>query len=342
MKKIKNSYKKSGVDISLANKLVKHISNLSRKDVQKTKKTFDKEIIGGFGSLFDISKINIADPVIVACTDGVGTKIDLANKFKKFDTIGIDLVAMCVNDLIVQGARPLFFLDYIAVGKLDLKKTKKILKGIFKGCKISDCKLIGGETAEMPGIYSNDKFDLAGFSVGIVSKKRILSKKNVRNDNIVLAIPSNGIHSNGYSLVRSILKKNKISNNLKREIIKPTKIYCKEILNLTKNNLINASAHITGGGLVENLLRSIPDNLSLNIDLAKIKTTKIFKWLKNKNISDEEMLKTFNCGVGFCIIVPKKNINKIKRFFSKQFMPYEIGRISKEKKRINISNSIRW
>ena len=342
MKKIKNSYKKSGVDISLANKLVKHISNLSRKDVQKTKKTFDKEIIGGFGSLFDISKINIADPVIVACTDGVGTKIDLANKFKKFDTIGIDLVAMCVNDLIVQGARPLFFLDYIAVGKLDLKKTKKILKGIFKGCKISDCKLIGGETAEMPGIYSKDKFDLAGFSVGIVSKKKILNKRNVNNGDVVLGIPSNGIHSNGYSLVRSILKNNKISNNLKREIIKPTKIYCKEILNLTKNNLINASAHITGGGLVENLLRSIPDNLSLNIDLAKIKTTKIFKWLKNKNISDEEMLKTFNCGVGFCIIVPKKNINKIKRFFSKQFMPYEIGRISKEKKRINISNSIRW
>ena len=172
MKKIKNSYKKSGVDISLANKLVKHISNLSRKDVKKTKKSFDKEIIGGFGSLFDISKINIPDPVIVACTDGVGTKIDIANKLKKFDTIGIDLVAMCVNDLIVQGAKPLFFLDYIAVGKLNLKKTKKILKGIFKGCKISNCKLIGGETAEMPGIYSKDKFDLAGFSVGIVSKKK--------------------------------------------------------------------------------------------------------------------------------------------------------------------------
>jgi len=342
MKKIKNSYKKSGVDISLANKLVKHISNLSRKDVKKTKKSFDKEIIGGFGSLFDISKINIPDPVIVACTDGVGTKIDIANKLKKFDTIGIDLVAMCVNDLIVQGAKPLFFLDYIAVGKLNLKKTKKILKGIFKGCKISNCKLIGGETAEMPGIYSKDKFDLAGFSVGIVSKKKILSKKNVRNENIILAIPSNGIHSNGYSLVRSILKKNKISNNLKKEIIKPTKIYCKEILNLAKKNLINASANITGGGLVENLLRSIPDNLSLNIDLSKIKITKIFKWLKNKNISDQEMMKTFNCGIGFCIIVPKKNVNKIKKFFSKKFKPYEIGHISKSKKRINISNSIRW
>ena len=177
MKKIKNSYKKSGVNISLANKLVKHISNVSKKNVKKTNNSLEKDVIGGFGSLFDISKIKIKDPVIVSCTDGVGTKINLANKFKKFDTIGIDLVAMCVNDLIVQGAKPLFFLDYIAVGKLDLKKTKKILKGIFQGCRISDCKLIGGETAEMPGIYSKDKFDLAGFSVGIVSKKKILSKK---------------------------------------------------------------------------------------------------------------------------------------------------------------------
>ena len=171
MKKIKNSYKKSGVNISLANKLVKHISRLSKKDVKKTDGHSKNEIIGGFGSLFDISKIKIKDPVIVSCTDGVGTKIDLANKFKKFDTIGIDLVAMCVNDLIVQGAKPLFFLDYIAVGKLNLNKTKKIIKGIFKGCELSDCKLIGGETVEMPGVYSKDKFDLAGFSVGLFQKK---------------------------------------------------------------------------------------------------------------------------------------------------------------------------
>ena len=342
MKKIKNSYKKSGVDISLANKLVKHISILSKKDVKKTKNSFDREVIGGFGSLFDISKIKIKDPVIVSCTDGVGTKVDLANKFKKFDTIGIDLVAMCVNDLIVQGAKPLFFLDYIAVGKLDLKKTKNILKGIFKGCKISDCKLIGGETAEMPGVYSKDKFDLAGFSVGIVSKKKILNKKNVKEKNVILAVPSNGIHSNGYSLVRSILKKNKISNSLKNEIIKPTKIYSKEVLKLARNNLINASAHITGGGLVENLLRSIPEELTLNIDLSKIKVTKIFKWLKSKNVSDQEMLKTFNCGVGFCLIVSKNKISKIKRIFNKQFKPYEIGYVSRENKRYNLFNSVRW
>jgi len=342
MKKIKNSYKKSGVNISLANKLVKHISNLSKKDVKKTKNSFNSELIGGFGSLFDISKIKIKDPVIVSCTDGVGTKIDLANRYKKFDTIGIDLVAMCINDLIVQGAKPLFFLDYIAVGKLDLNKTKKLLKGIFKGCKLSECKLIGGETAEMPGIYSKNKFDLAGFSVGIVSKKKILSKLNVKNNNIILAIPSNGLHSNGYSLVRSILKTNKISNKLKKKIIKPTKIYSKEILKLADKNLINASAHITGGGLIENLLRSVPENLTLNIDLSKIKTTMIFKWLKSKNISDQEMLRTFNCGVGFCVIVSKKNISKIKKVFSKQFKPYEIGFISKNKKRIKLLNSVKW
>ena len=342
MKKINNSYKKSGVDISLANKLVKHITKISKKDVRK-KAGFNKnDIIGGFGSLFDISNLKIKDPVIVSCTDGVGTKIEIANKFKKFDTIGIDLVAMCVNDLIVQGAKPLFFLDYIAVGKLNLKKIKKILKGIFKGCEISRCKLIGGETAEMPGVYSRDKFDLAGFSVGIVSKKKILDKKNVKRGDIVLAIPSTGIHSNGYSLVRSILNKNKIPEDLKNDILKPTRIYSNEILRLSDRNLLNAAAHITGGGLIENLLRSVPENLTLNVDLSKIKTTKIFKWLKSKNISNKEMMQTFNCGVGFCVIAPKKNILKIKKIFSKRFEPYEIGVISKENKNLKLFNSLKW
>ena len=193
----------------------------------------------------------------------------------------------------------------------------------------------------MPGIYSKDKFDLAGFSVGIISKK-ILDKNNVKKNDIILAIPSDGIHSNGYSLVRSILKKNKISNKLKKDILKPTKIYSKEILKLTDRNLIKAAAHITGGGLVENLLRSTPEDLSLNIDLSKIKITNIFKWLKSKNISDHEMIRTFNCGVGFCIIVNKKNILKIKKFFSNKFKPYEIGYISKNTKRINLSNSLKW
>ena len=342
MKKIQNSYKKSGVNISIANKFVNHIAKISKKNVKKTDKSFNADNIGAFGSAFDISNIKIKDPVIVSCTDGVGTKIDLANKFNKFDTIGIDLVAMCVNDLIVQGAKPLFFLDYIAVGKLNLNKTKNILKGILKGCKISNCNLIGGETAEMPGIYSKDKFDLAGFSVGIVSKRKILNKKNVKKDNLILAIPSSGIHSNGYSLVRAILKKNKITKKIKNELLKPTKIYTKEILQLVDRNLINAGAHITGGGLIENITRSVPNNLSINIDLSKIKIKKIFKWLKSKNLSDLEMLKTFNCGVGFCIIINKKNINKVKKYFTKDYMPYEIGYVSENVKKLNLYNSIKW
>ena len=287
-----------------------------------------------------MSNYKIKDPVIVSCTDGVGTKIELANKFKKFNTIGIDLVAMCVNDLIVQGAKPLFFLDYIAVGKLDLKKTKQIIKGIFYGCKLSNCELVGGETAEMPDVYSKEKFDIAGFSVGIVSKK-ILDKSKVRAGNIIMAIPSNGLHSNGFSLVRSILKKNKIPKNLKKELLKPTKIYCNEILKLTNKGFVNSAAHITGGGLIENLLRSIPRNLSLNLDLQKIKVPKIFSWLKSKNISDYEMMNTFNCGIGFCIIV-KKNISKINKIFKKDFKPYKIGYVSKEKNKVNLINSIRW
>jgi len=342
MKNTQNSYHKSGVNISKANKLVQHIAKISKKNVKKTSNTFANDNIGAFGSIFDISNIKIKDPVIVSCTDGVGTKIDLANKFKKFDTIGIDLVAMCVNDLIVQGAKPLFFLDYIAVGKLNLSKTKKILKGILKGCKISSCKLIGGETAEMPGIYDNDKFDLAGFSVGIVSKKKILNKKNVKKNNLIVAIPSNGIHSNGYSLVRAILKKNKIPKNLKNELMRPTKIYTQEVLKLVNKNLINAASHITGGGLIENITRSIPNNLNANIDLSKIRTKKIFSWLKSKNISDYEMLKTFNCGVGFCLIIERKNLNKIKKYFTKDYRPYEIGYTSKGSKKLNLYNSIIW
>jgi phosphoribosylformylglycinamidine cyclo-ligase len=338
MQKTKNTYKKSGVNINLADRFIKYVAKVSKKKG----KYLNKDNIGAFGSTFDISKIKIKDPLIVSSTDGVGTKLDLANRFSKFDTIGIDLVAMCVNDLIVQGARPLFFLDYIAVGKLKLNKMKKILDGIVKGCDISLCSLVGGETAEMPGIYNNEKFDLAGFSVGIVSKKKLLHKKKVVSGNIVLAIPSSGVHSNGYSLIRSILKNKKITNKLKKDLLIPTKIYTKEILNLTKNNLINCAAHITGGGLINNIARSVPDKLCLNIDLSKIKSKNIFKWIKSNNISDQEMLKTFNCGVGFCLITKKQNIKKIKKYFSKEYMPYEIGYISKDKKKINVYNKVKW
>jgi len=342
MQKTKNTYKKSGVNINLADRFVEHISEISKKNVKKKNKYLNKDNIGAFGSTFDISKIKIKDPLIVSSTDGVGTKIDLANQFNKFDTIGIDLVAMCVNDLIVQGAKPLFFLDYMAVGKIKFNKLKKILNGIVKGCDISDCSLIGGETAEMPGIYDKDKFDLAGFSVGIVSKKKLLNKKNVQDGDVILAIPSSGVHSNGYSLVRTILKNKKITKEIKKQLLTPTKIYTKEVLGLAKNNLLHSAAHITGGGLVDNLIRSVPDNLCLNLDLAKIKIKKIFKWIKKNNISDQEMLKTFNCGVGFCLIVKKNNLNKIKKYFSKEYMPYEIGFISKNKKKLNIYNKIKW
>ena len=342
MQKTKNTYKKSGVNINLADRFVEHIAKISKKNVKKKSKYLNKDNIGAFGSTFDISKIKIKDPVIVSSTDGVGTKIDLANRFNKFDTIGIDLVAMCVNDLIVQGAKPLFFLDYIAVGKIELNKLKKIVNGIVEGCNTSDCSLIGGETAEMPGIYDKNKFDLAGFSVGIVSKKKLLHKRNVQNLDIIMAVPSSGIHSNGYSLVRSIIKNKKINKKIRNQLLTPTKIYTKEILNLTKNNLLHSAAHITGGGLVDNLSRSIPKHLSLNLDLSKIKTKSIFKWIKTNNISDQEMLKTFNCGVGFCLITKKKNINKIKKYFSKEYKPYEIGFISKNKNKLNIYNRIKW
>jgi len=342
MQKTKNTYKKSGVNINLADRFVEYIGKISKKKAKKNSKYLNKDNIGAFGSIFDISKIKIKDPVIVSSTDGVGTKIELANKFNKFNTIGIDLVAMCVNDLIVQGAKPLFFLDYIAVGKIKFNKLKQILNGIVAGCDISNCSLVGGETAEMPGIYDNNKFDLAGFSVGIVSKKKLLHKKKVQNGDIILAVPSSGVHSNGYSLIRSIIKNKKITKEIKQQLLNPTKIYTKEILNLTKNNLLHSAAHITGGGLVDNLTRSVPDHLTLNLDLAKIKTKNIFKWIKSHNISDREMLKTFNCGVGFCLIVKKINVNKIKKYFSREYIPYEIGFISKNKNKINIYNKIIW
>ena len=278
--------------------------------------------------MFDLKAYNCKNPVLVSATDGVGTKLEIANRLNKFDTIGIDLVAMCVNDLIVQGAKPLFFLDYIAIGKVKKNKYKNILKGIFKGCKISNCYLSGGETAEMPGIYDNDKFDLAGFSVGIVDKKKILDGKKIKNDDLILAIPSSGMHSNGFSLVRYILRINSINNRkILKKLLTPTKIYVNEVLKLHSKNLINGCCNITGGGIIENLPRILPKNKAAKINLDKIKTLKIFKFLKNNKISDFEMLKTFNCGVGFCLIINKKNLEKVKNIFSRKFKPYPIGKI---------------
>jgi phosphoribosylformylglycinamidine cyclo-ligase len=341
MNKKKFTYEKSGVNINSADKFVKFISLISSE--KKGKKKFNN--IGGFGSITSIPK-NLKNPKIVACTDGVGTKIEIANILNKYDTIGIDLVAMSVNDLIVQGAKPLFFLDYISINRINLKKLKSILKGIIKGCKISNCELVGGETAEMPGTYEKGKFDIAGFAVGLVEEKKILAKKDIKKNDLVLAIPSSGIHSNGYSLVRHVLDKKKInlknSSFLKKELLRPTKIYVQEILDLIKNNLLNGCSNITGGGLADNIKRVIPDGLVADIDLNKIKTKTIFKWLKQNNIEDKEMLKTFNCGVGFCLIINPKNLNKIMKFFTKEFKPYVIGKIIKGKNKVKLNGKIDW
>ena len=341
MKKSKFTYLKSGVNIGAADNFVKFISNISSKN--KGNKKFKN--IGGFGSITNIPR-NYKRPKIVASTDGVGTKIEIANILKKYDTIGIDLVAMCVNDLIVQGAKPLIFLDYISINKIDLKKLKSIIKGIRTGCKISDCELVGGETAEMPGTYEKGKLDIAGFSVGIVDEKKILHNKKIKKKDLILAIPSSGIHSNGYSLVRHVIFKKKINIKknkfLKKELLKPTKIYVKEVLNLIKNNLISGCANITGGGIKDNIKRIMPDNLVANINLNKIKTKKIFNWLKKSNINDKEMLRTFNCGVGFCLIIKPKNLKKVKKFFKKDYEPYLIGKVISGKNKVKLNEKINW
>ena len=341
MNKKNVTYKKSGVNIAAADKFVKFISLLNTKD--KGKKKFTN--IGGFGSITSIPK-NLKKPKIVACTDGVGTKLEIANMLNKFDTIGIDLVAMSVNDLIVQGAKPLIFLDYISINKIIIPKLNSIIKGIYKGCKISNCELVGGETAEMPGTYEKNKFDIAGFAVGLVDEKKILKKNKIKENDLVLAIPSSGLHSNGYSLVRYILKKKRIdlrrNNKLKKDLLKPTKIYVNEILKLNDKGLINGCANITGGGLVDNLKRIIPNNLNVQIDLCKIVTHEIFKWIKKNNVSNKEMLKTFNCGVGFCIVINPRNLEKVKKFFTKEYKPYVIGAVTKGLNKIKLYGNINW
>ncbi|MDB3887273.1 phosphoribosylformylglycinamidine cyclo-ligase [Candidatus Pelagibacter sp.] len=341
MNKKKFTYKKSGVDIKAADNFVNFISTVSSK--KKGKKKFSN--IGGFGSISDIPN-HIKQPKIVACTDGVGTKIEIANTLNKFDTIGIDLVAMSVNDLIVQGAKPLLFLDYISINKIDLTKLKSIIKGIVNGCKQSMCELVGGETAEMPGTYEKGKFDIAGFAVGVVGKNKILLKNKIKKNDLVLAIPSSGLHSNGFSLVRYLLNKKKINikedSFLKSELLKPTKIYVKEVLKLIDKNLINGCANITGGGLADNIKRVIPDNLVAEINLNQVKALKIFKWLNKNGISDNEMLKTFNCGVGFCLIINPNKYENIKKHFTKKFKPYIIGKISTGKNKVKLNGSVNW
>ncbi len=335
------TYAKSGVNIRSADKFVKYISKITSKH-NKIKK---QKNIGNFGSITKIPT-NLKKVHIVASTDGVGTKIEIANELNKFDTIGIDLVAMSVNDILVQGGKPFIFLDYISINKIVQKKLKDILKGIQYGCKISNCELVGGETAEMPGTYSKGKFDIAGFCIGLVEKNKILDKRNIKKNDLILAIPSSGLHSNGFSLVRYVLKKNKINykknKNLKKWLLEPTKIYVKELSKLINLKLINGCAHITGGGIKDNLERIMPDNVCAKIDLKKIKIKKVFSWLKKNNISENEMLKTFNCGVGFILIVKKRNLNNIKKYFKKQYKPYVIGKIINGSQKVLLDGKINW
>ena len=336
----KLTYSKSGVNIPKADSFVKFISSLTRK----SSKSGDFKNIGGFGAVSTIPK-KYKEPHIVTSTDGVGTKIEIANDLNKFDTIGIDLVAMCVNDLLVQGAKPYLFLDYISVSKINLSKLKNLVRGIINGCNIAGCKLVGGETAEMPGTYSRGKFDIAGFAVGLVEKKKILHNK-IKNNDLILAVPSNGLHSNGFSLVRYVIRKKRINLKtnqfLKKELIRPTKIYVKELSIINEKNLINGCANVTGGGLADNLKRIIPKNLCADIKLNNIKTLKIFKWLHKMGIGEEEMLKTFNCGVGFCLVINPKNFNKVIKYFGRNFKPYVIGKIVKNSKKVKLSGKISW
>lgn len=293
------SYKDAGVDIEAGNALVDRIKPLAKAT---TRLGVDSEL-GGFGALFDLTKLNYKQPVLVSCTDGVGTKLKIAIDSGIHDTVGIDLVAMCVNDLIVQGAEPLFFLDYFATGKLSVDHGAAVIAGIAEGCKQSGCALIGGETAEMPGMYADGDYDLAGFSVGVVEKDEVLPR-NVQAGDVLLGLASSGIHSNGFSLVR------KLELDVPaEELLIPTKIYVKELLPLIKRGLINGLVHITGGGLTEN----IPRICGARINLSAWEMPEIFKKMQAKgNITQAEMLKTFNCGIGMVVIANRANADVIK------------------------------
>jgi len=305
------SYKDAGVDIDAGNAFVEAIK-------PAVKSTFDSNVIGGIGSFAGAYALpgGYKEPVMLAATDGVGTKLKLAIESKKLDTVGIDLVAMCVNDLICNFGTPLFFLDYYATGKLKVEDAKAVVEGIAEGCRQSECALIGGETAEMPGMYSEEDFDLAGFSVGIAEKSEMNRLEYVKEGDILIALPSSGIHSNGFSLVRKLLFE-KLGMKFEDEfngkplidtLLTPTRIYVKTFKTLKSR--INALAHITGGGLVENLPRVLPENMHAVIDTSKIKVLPIFE-LIGKHVEKEEMFRTFNMGVGMVLVVSPENVDNI-------------------------------
>ncbi len=301
------NYKDAGVDIVAGNALVERIKPIAAR----TRIPGVMAGLGGFGSLFELPLNKYKNPVLVSGTDGVGTKLKLAIDSGIHNTVGIDLVAMCVNDIIVQGAEPLFFLDYFATGKLDVNIAAAVIEGIGKGCELAGAALVGGETAEMPNMYADGDYDLAGFCVGIVEKSDMLDGSKVSAGDKLIGLASSGAHSNGYSLIRKIIERNQSSldepfdgKTLGETLLAPTRIYVKSLLTLIKQIPVHALAHITGGGLTENLPRVIPDNLNAKIDLKSWQFPAIFDWLQsNGNVSQADMLITFNCGVGMVICV---------------------------------------
>ena len=331
------SYRDAGVDIDAGNRLV----DLIKPFVRATRRPGADAEIGGFGGVCDLKALGMRDPLLVASNDGVGTKVKLAIDANRHETIGIDLVAMCVNDLVVQGAEPLFFLDYFATGKLDPQHAASVVKGIAKGCEEAGCALIGGETAEMPGLYSAGDYDLAGFAVGAVEREDLLPRPDVKAGDILLGLPSSGVHSNGFSLVRRIVERSGVkldakapfdgARTLGEALLTPTRIYVKQVLAAIRATPgIKALAHITGGGFVDNIPRVLPDNTAAQVDLAKIPVPPVFKWLaKEGGVSELEMLRTFNCGIGLILAVDPAKANDGEAALRKQGeQPVRIGTIA--------------
>lgn len=315
---LSNAYKRAGVDIEAGYESVARM----RKHVSRTQRPEVIGPLGGFGGLFDLSALSIQEPVLVSGTDGVGTKLLLAIMMNKHDTIGIDCVAMCVNDIIAQGAEPLYFLDYIACGKADPIKIEAIVKGIADGCEQAGCALIGGETAEMPGMYAIDEYDLAGFTVGAVEKSRLIDGSFVREGDVLIGLPSSGMHSNGYSLVRKILLDEssmkldqfieELDCTLGEELLRPTKIYVKPVIELLKTDSVHGIAHITGGGFIENIPRMLPDGFGVKIKTGSWEVNPIFSLLKSKgSLREEEMFAVFNMGIGMVLAVEAKKADEL-------------------------------
>ncbi len=316
----RSAYAEAGVDIDAGNALVEAIKPLAKA----TARAGTEAGLGGFGALFDLKAAGYRDPVLVSTTDGVGTKLKIAIETGLHDTIGIDLVAMSVNDLIVQGAEPLLFLDYFACGKLDVDAARRVVAGIAEGCKRAGCSLIGGETAEMPGMYAAGDYDLAGFAVGAVERDAILPRSDIAPGDVVLGLASSGVHSNGFSLARKIAAREKLdwsspapfdpSRTLGQALLEPTRIYVKPALKAVKAGLIKAMAHITGGGLLENIPRVLPDGLGVRLEANSWQAPPVFRWLAQAgNIDPQEMARTFNCGIGLILITSPDKADETSR-----------------------------